>query len=160
LIDGAGNSVILATSARAALFARDFLSTLNNGRAIALPPVPRTQHLLVSFNGRDYSYRVSPGVAAGELAVRLSNHELSRSGGFQLVVGLLRSGKTLSDVKDLIRRGHVTRAPSWFRVMSVLPAPPAADAVWGIVLRPGRYVLMSARDSTGALRALTEVQIQ
>jgi hypothetical protein len=84
---------------------------------------------------------------------------VSRSGGFQLIVGRLRAGKTLSDVKDVIKRGHVTRAPSWFQVMSVLPAPPTADAVWGIALLPGRYALVCARDATGALRALTEVQI-
>lgn len=64
----------------------------------------------------------------------LTDRELSRSGGFQLIIGRLRAGKTLSDVNDVIQCGHVTKAPGWFQVMSVLPAPPAADAVWGIAL--------------------------
>jgi inosine-uridine nucleoside N-ribohydrolase len=158
-VDRAGTPVSLATTANADQFVRDFLSTLNDGRPIAMPPVPRTQRLSVIFDGTGYSYRVSPQAEAGELAVRLSNHELSRSGGFHLVIGRLSAGKTFYDVSQVIQRGHVTSAPSWFQVTSVLPAPPGADAVWGISLLPGRYVLVSASDGTSALRALTQLRI-
>ena len=44
--------------------------------------------------------------------------------------------------------------------MSALPAPPGADAVWGIALVPGDYVLVCARDADSALSALTEVHIR
>jgi pyrimidine-specific ribonucleoside hydrolase len=158
-VNRVGSPVTLATFANAGQFARDFLTTLNHGHAISLPSVPITQRVSVTLKGTGYSYSVSPQVAGGELAVSLSNHELSRSGGFHLVVGRLSGGKTLSDVNDVIRRGHVTKAPGWFHIISALPAPPAAAAVWGISLLPGRYVLVCAGDASGALRALTEVQI-
>lgn len=59
----------------------------------------------------------------------------------------------------MIRRGHVTAAPRWFKIMSILPAPPGATAVWGISLPPGRYALVTMLDASNALRALTEMRI-
>lgn len=105
-VNRVGSPVTLATFANAGQFARDFLTTLNHGHAISLPSVPITQRVSVTLKGTGYSYSVSPQVAGGELAVSLSNHELSRSGGFHLVVGRLSGGKTLSDVNDVI--GAVT----------------------------------------------------
>ncbi|HEX6932880.1 MAG TPA: nucleoside hydrolase [Streptosporangiaceae bacterium] len=158
-IGQAGARVMLATSANAGAFARDFLTTLNGGRPVLVPEVPATQRLTVGFDGARYTSRVPSSLAAGEMAVRLSNGAPARSGGFHLIVGRLRAGKTLADVSDVIKRGRVTSVPSWFQTMSVLPAPPRADAVWGIALVPGDYVLVCSRDADGALRALTEVRI-
>ncbi len=159
-IGPAGAPVMLGTSANAGAFARDFLATLNRGRDVAVPGVPASQHLAIGFNGAGYASRVPSSLAAGEMAVRLSNSASARSGGFHLIVGRLGAGKTLADVSDVIRRGHVTSTPAWFQIMSVLPAPPGAAAVWGIALVPGRYALVCARDADGALHALTEVRIQ
>ena len=159
-IGPAGAPVTLGTSANAGAFARDFLATLNRGRAVPVPGVPASQHLAIGFNGAGYSSHVPSSLVAGEMAVSLSNRASARSGGFHLIVGRLGAGKTLADVSNVIKRGHVTSTPAWFQIMSVLPAPPGADAVWGIALVPGHYAFVCARDADGALYALTEVQIR
>jgi pyrimidine-specific ribonucleoside hydrolase len=154
----AGAPVTLGTAANPDAFARDYLSTLNAGRTVAVPTVPDSQRLAVSYSGSGYTYRIPQGVTAGEIAVRLTNLSADPAGGFQFVVGKLAAGKTLSDVKAVIKRGHVTAAPRWFQVMSVLPAPPGATAVWGIALPPGRYAFVAMLDASSALRALAEIR--
>jgi inosine-uridine nucleoside N-ribohydrolase len=153
-----GAPVTLGVSADSAAFTSDFLSTLNGGRAIALPSVPRSQHLTISFDGTRYAYRVPAAVRAGQISVRLVNSGTMLGGGYQFIVGKLSAGKTLSDVNAVIERGKVKAVPKWFHVTSVLPAPPGADAAWGVTLGPGRYALVCQLDATGALRALTEIR--
>jgi hypothetical protein len=154
----AGSPVTLGTAANPDAFARDYLSTLNAGRAVAVPTVPDSQRLTVSYSGSDYAYRIPRGVAAGEVAVRLTNLSADPTGGFQLVVGKLAAGKTLSDVRAVIKRGNVTSVPRWFQIMSILPGPPGATAVWGIALPPGRYALVAILDASQELRALAEIR--
>jgi pyrimidine-specific ribonucleoside hydrolase len=154
-----GAAVTLGGSADAALFARDFLATLNHGRAVTVPSVPGSRRLSVSFDGAHFTYHAPASARPGEMAVRLANRSASRAGGYQLIVGKLGRGKTLSDVTAVIRRGHVTAAPRWFQIMSKLPAPPGADAMWGIALAPGRYALVCVLDASNTLRALTEIRV-
>src|SRR5215472_15238145 len=120
---------------------------------------PGSQQLSVSFDGAHFTYHAPASAGPGEMAVRLANVSASRSGGYHLIVGKLGRGKTLSDVKAVIRRGHVTAAPRWFQIMSALPAPPGADAVWGIAMGRGRYALVCVVDATNTLRALTEIRV-
>jgi pyrimidine-specific ribonucleoside hydrolase len=155
-----GAPVTVGMSADSAVFTKDFLSTLNDGRAIALPSVSQSQRLAISFNGTGFSYQVPPSTPAGQVSVRLANSSPTSTGGYQFIIGRLSAGKTLADVNAVIRRGHVTAVPKWFTLMSVLPAPPGADAVWGITLSPGRYALVCAIDASNALRALTELRIR
>jgi len=154
----AGNPVALGTAANPDAFARDYLSTLNAGRAVAVPTVPDSQRLTINYSGSDYAYRGPQVVTAAAVAVRLANLSADRTGGFRLIVGKLAHGKTLSDVKAVIKRGHVTAAPRWFQIMSVLPGPPGATAVWGIALPPGRYAFVAMLDASGALRAVAEIR--
>jgi hypothetical protein len=123
-----------------------------------VPTVPDSQRLTVSYSGSGYTYRIPHGVTAGQVAVRLTNRSADRTGGFEFVIGKLAAGKTLSDVNAVIKRGNVTKVPRWFHVMSVLPAPPGATAVWGIALPPGRYAFVAMLDASSALRALAEIR--
>ena len=160
-IDQAGSPVMLAMSANAAAFTRDFLTALNHGQAITIASLPASRRITISFDGASYAYHAPRSIAPGQISVRLANGSTTVTGGFHLIVGRLRAGRTLTDVTAVIRRGHghVTTAPKWFQVVSVLPAPPEAKATWGIALRPGRYALVSELDATSALRALTEIRV-
>jgi len=160
-IDRAGAPVELAMSANAVVFTRDFLSALNHGQAITIPSLSGSRRLTISFDGASYAYHVPRVIAPGKISVRLANSSTTSTGGFQLIAGRLLAGRTLADVKAVIRRGHghVTKAPKWFQVVAVLPAPPGAKATWGITLGPGRYALVSELDATSALRALAEIRV-
>jgi hypothetical protein len=160
-IDQAGAPVMLAMSANAVAFTRDFLSALNDGQAITIPSLPGSRRVTVRFDGGSYAYHAPRAIAPGQISVRLANGSTSLTGGFQFVVGRLLAGRTLADVKAAIRGGggHVTTVPKWFQVVSVLPAPPRAQATWGIALGPGRYALVCELDATSALRALTEIRV-
>lgn len=47
-------------------------------------------------------------------------------------------------MKPLRSRAGLTSIPKWFKVVSVLPAPPGSDATWAVTLTPGRYALVCA----------------
>lgn len=117
----------------------------------AVPAVPGSRRILVSFDGSRYAYDIPPATTAGRVAVRLASRGRSAK-GYHFVVGRLLAGKTLADVVAMIRRGPLTSVPRWFQIISVLPAPPGSDATWGVTLAPGRYALVPARRHERAAR--------
>jgi len=92
--------------------------------------------------------------------VRLADRSPAPFDGFALVVGKLAAGRSLADVRAVIRSGTVTSVPAWFTVTANLPASPATQPAWGLSLRPGRYALVCVRARDGALYAPAEVTIR
>ena len=156
----AGTPVGVAVSANGPAFARQFLATLDDGRTIPIQPLPLSQRLMVIFNGTSYDYHGPSTAGAGQLQVRLTNSSPTPFDGFQLIIGKLAEGRSLADVQQVIRQGHVTIVPQWFQVAAVLPGAPGADAAWGITLSPGRYALVCERDRNSALHVLTELTVR
>jgi pyrimidine-specific ribonucleoside hydrolase len=159
-IDPAGSPVRLAVSASAPAFERQFLATLNGGQPVPIPAVPASRRLAVSYDGRIYKYLGPRAAAAGQVEIRLTSRSPAPFDGFQLIIGKLAAGRTLSDVQAVIRAGTATSIPPWFQVTATLPAPPGANPAWSAGLTPGRYALVCVLDRNGALYALTEVTIR
>jgi inosine-uridine nucleoside N-ribohydrolase len=154
-----GSRVQLAVSADAPVFERQFLSALNGGQPVTMPPVPLSQRLSVSFDGTAVRYQGPVTARAGQISIRLANRSPARYDSFELAIARLGPGRSLSDVKAAIGR-RVQRVPRWLTVISVFPGPPGADPAWGIELQPGRYALVGVIDRDNALHALAELRVQ
>lgn len=156
----AGTPARVAVWASAEVFQRQFLTVLNGGRPLAVPAVPVSRRLAVSFDGRRWRYSGRSSVPAGALEVRLANHSPAALDSFLLVIGKLLGGRTLADVQAVARHGTATRVPSWFKVAAILPAAPQAQPAWDVILAAGRYVLVGQRIRDGALSVLGTVVIR
>lgn len=120
-VSPAGSPALIAVSANAVAFERQFLGVLNDSHAIPVPPVPASRRLMVAFNGGTCHYQGPRTAPAGKLQIVLANHSRVPFDGFELVIGKLAASRTLSDVQEVIRRGEATRVPRWFQVASILP---------------------------------------
>ncbi len=159
-IGPAGAPVRVALSADAAAFQRQFLATLNDGRPVPVPAVPASRRMAVTFDGSTYRYRGPRATAPGRFEVRLADRSQVPYDGFALVVGKLAAGRSLADVRAVIRRGTVTSVPAWFTVTANLPASPATQPAWGLSLGPGKYALVCVRARDDALDAPAELTIR
>jgi len=159
-IGPAGAPVRVALSADAAAFQRQFLATLNDGQPVPVPAVPASRRMAVTFDGSTYRYHGPRAAAPGRFEVRLADRSPAPFDGFALVVGKLAAGRSLADVRAVIRSGTVTSVPAWFTVTASLPASPATQPAWGLSLGPGRYALVCVRARDGALYAPAEVTIR
>jgi len=159
-ISPVGSPVRVALSASASAFERQFLATLNGGQPVPVPAVPASQRLSVSYDGHTCQYRGPRTAAAGQVEIRLANRSPAPFDGFDLVIGKLAAGRTLSDVQAVIRAGKVTSVPPWFQVTAIRPAASGASPAWGAALTPGRYALVCMLERNSALYALTEVAVR
>lgn len=156
----AGSPVRLAVSASAAAFARQFLGTLGGDQTIAIPRIPPSRTLTVAYDGSSCRYQGPRSAAAGQFQVQLVNRSQVPFDSFELAVGKLSSGRTLSDVQAVIRRGAATSVPKWFRVAAALPGAPGAQPAWSTTLTAGHYALVCALQRGGGLDALAELTVR
>jgi hypothetical protein len=159
-VSPAGTPARVAVTASAPAFQRQILAVLNGGRPLPVPAVPASRRLAVSFDGAAYRYTGPGSAPAGPLEVRLADRSPVAFDGFLLVIAKLLHGRTIADVRAVIRGGTATRVPAWFQVAASFPAAPSAQPAWGVSLRPGRYALVCQRTRDGALHALTTMIIR
>jgi pyrimidine-specific ribonucleoside hydrolase len=156
----AGSPARLAVSASAAVFARQFLGTLGGGQTITFPRFPASRTLTVTYDGSSCRYLGPRSVTAGQFQVKLANRSQVPFDGFELALGKLASGRTLSDVQEVIREGTATSVPGWFRVTAMLPGPTGAQPTWTTSLTEDRYALVCVLQRSGGLVALAELTVR
>jgi inosine-uridine nucleoside N-ribohydrolase len=136
VVSPAGAPVRVAVGAERAGFERTLLRALLGGAPFSIQPA--TAGAAISFDGRRCSYSGPRRGSAGQVAFDTVN----RSGrSFRYVVGTLAEGKTVAQLRAVVRRTGRLEASSWFSFELTGETPPQSRMTWLAGLSPGRKAL-------------------